>query len=375
MATNKTVDYRFKILYAIGMIMVVASHASGGGITALSDWFPYHGVHLALFMFCSGYFYKSSAEDNVSKYILKKIQVLIVPFYIYNVVYGLIVQFLRTKGFEMGGDFNLQNLTIAPITSGHQFVYNMGGWFLVPLFMVEIYNVLLHKLIKRIYKNTTEWAFGALEIFAGILGNQLACMGYRQNWWLVLVRMLYFAPFYELGILYRSKLETIDKKIPSFWYFAVLFAAQLAIIYHYGKVPSYIPSWCGDFVEGPIMPIVIGVLGIALWLRIANLLEPVIGRSKWINAIADSTYSIMMNQFLGFMIVKTGYALLSKIGSRFSDFDFVSYKTDIWWFYTPKGITQTLIVYVVAGLVFPIFVQKAIDQVKQILSARFSKQL
>ena len=99
----------------------------------------------------------------------------------------------------MGGDFNLQNLTIAPITSGHQFVYNMGGWFLVPLFMVEIYNVLLHKLIKRIYKNTTEWAFGALEIFAGILGNQLACMGYRQNWWLVLVRMLYFAPFYYIG--------------------------------------------------------------------------------------------------------------------------------------------------------------------------------
>ena len=83
----------------------------------------------------------------------------------------------------------------------------------------------------------------------------------------------------------------------------------------------------------------------------------------------------MMNQFLGFMIVKTGYALLSKIGLRFSDFDFVSYKTDIWWFYTPKGITQTLIVYVVAGLVFPIFVQKAIDQVKQILSAGFSKQL
>lgn len=43
--------------------------------------------------------------------------------------------------------------------------------------------------------------------------------------------------------------------------------------------------------------LIVAYLGIAFWLRI--------GDNKYINLIADNTYSIMMNQFLGFMIVKT----------------------------------------------------------------------
>lgn len=59
MINEDQIDYRFKILYAVGMIMVVSGHAYGGGISIISDWFPYGGLHLALFVFCSGYFYKS----------------------------------------------------------------------------------------------------------------------------------------------------------------------------------------------------------------------------------------------------------------------------------------------------------------------------
>lgn len=105
-----------------------------------------------------------------------------------------------------------------------------------------------------------------ISIVIGIVGNQLACMGYFQNWWLVLVRMFYFVPFYEMGILYKSKLEKIDRRIPSFWYFVIIFAVKLVIVYHYGKMLSYTPSWCNNFTEGPVMPIVIGYLGIALWV-------------------------------------------------------------------------------------------------------------
>ena len=127
MSDKNLIDYRFKILYAIGIILIVCGHVNGGGISILSDWFPYYGFHLALFMFGSGYFYKSSAEDNIWKYSLRKIKSLIIPMYIYNCVYGVIVQILKIKDFKMGGDLNFQTLVIMPINNGHQFVYNLGG--------------------------------------------------------------------------------------------------------------------------------------------------------------------------------------------------------------------------------------------------------
>lgn len=364
MTKDKKIDYRFKILYAVGIIMVCCGHTAGGGISIISDWFPYGGMHLTLFVFASGYFYKASSEEHPGQYIIKKIKTLLVPLYIYNLVYGIIVQLLRLRGFEIGGDFNLTNLIIAPITNGHQFAYNMGGWFVAPLFMVEIYNVILRKLVHKINRNVSESLFFMINIILGIIGIYLACRGHLSGWWLVLVRMLYFVPFYGLGTFYRQVLEEYDRKIPSFWYFGAIFLMKLIIVCYFGKMLSYTPSWCDDFTEGPIIPIINGFLGIAFWMRVATILEPVIGRSKWVNMIADSTYSIMMNQFLGYMAVKTIYAWISKIYSGFGDFDWVSYKTNIWWYYMPKGLEYTLIIYVVGGIAFSVVVQKLIDAIK-----------
>ncbi|MBO4323992.1 MAG: acyltransferase [Lachnospiraceae bacterium] len=373
MQEGKNIDYRFKLLYAIGMIMIVCGHIPGGVISILSDWFPYGGAHLALFIFASGYFYKSSNEDTVFKYIFKKIRTLIIPLYLYTVAYALLVQASHLKGFQMGGDFTFENIVIAPLNHGHQFIYNMGGWFIAPLFMVEVFNVLMRKVLKWIRKDFSEWGFFVISIALGITGNQLACWGYINDWWLALVRMLYFIPFYALGILYRNKLEKVDCRIPSFWYFAVVFALKLALVYHLGKMPSYTPSWCHDFTEGPLVPILTGYLFIALWFRIVTILEPVVGRSRWVNAIADNTYSIMMNQFVGFMIMKTVFALMSKCYAGFADFNWQSYKTDIFWYYVPKGLSYTTMVYVVAGLAFPILFQLLLNKLVGLVKPKKKK--
>lgn len=164
MSSEKVIDYRFKILYAMGMLFVLCDHTQGGGISIVSDWFPYAGLHLSLFAFCSGYFYKSSSEEDIGKYIYKKIRTLLLPLYIYNIVYGFIVWILRLKGFEMGGNITLNNLLIAPITNGHQFIYNMGGWFITPLFMVEVYNILCRKILKTISKNISEVLFFVIRV-------------------------------------------------------------------------------------------------------------------------------------------------------------------------------------------------------------------
>lgn len=364
MSVYKKTDYRFKILYAVGMIMVVCGHAEGGGINLFFDWFHYTGMHLALFMFCSGYFYRRESENSLCGYILKKVKKLIIPLYIYNLFYALFVQIMRHFGFIIGNTLTLCDLLIAPITNGHQFVYNMAGWFVIPLFIVETYNILIRVILRKVKNDISEWVFFLIALFAGLGGNQMACIGNNNGWWLVLVRMLYFVPFYELGILYREKLESIDRKISSFWYFSFLLVFKLATICYLGKLPMYTPSWCSDFIDGPLMPIITGYLGIAFWLRIAILMEPAIGRSKWLNLVADNTYSIMMNHFVGFMLVKGVYAGCNKFLGVFQDFDWIRFKTDIWYLYIPGGIGNTRIIYLFAGIAFPVLVQLFINRIK-----------
>ncbi len=348
------IDYRFKIMYAIGMIVIVAGHCWNGGISLFYEWFPPYAFHLPLFAFVSGYFYKNKAEENCGKYIWKKVKRLIIPLYLWNFFYAVVVAFLSMHGFTMGTDITLENLLIAPITNGHQFYYNVGGWFVIPLFMIEVYNVLIRKMFCILHIKANEWCYFVIHTILGIFGVYLASCGFHDGWWLVLVRMLFFLPFYSIGTLYKEKLEKYDKKISGFWYFTAIFAVELVILCVYGKIPYYTPAWCNDFSSIPLMPFVVGILGIAFWLRVSKVLEPAIGKSKYVNFIADNTYSIMIHQFIGFMMVKTLFAFVSKFTPLFSDFDWVSYKTDIWYYYVPNGNLQFVILYLVAGITIPI---------------------
>ena len=82
----------------------------------------------------------------------------------------------------------------------------------------------------------------------------------------------------------------------------------------------------------------------------------------------------MINHFAGFMIVKLIYALFSKYTSIFGNFDMDLFKTDIWYFYTPRDTQQALILYLVAGIVFPIIIQKILTFIKnKTLSKKYKK--
>ena len=69
--------------------------------------------------------------------------------YGYTIAYGLLVRLLHRWGFQIGGKFNLHNILISPLNDGHQFVLNMAGWYIVPLFMVEILNCMIRAFFKR----------------------------------------------------------------------------------------------------------------------------------------------------------------------------------------------------------------------------------
>ena len=54
------IDYRFKIVYALAMMSVIADHCRGKGSIEfnIQGWFNYSSYHMPLFMFAAGYFFK-----------------------------------------------------------------------------------------------------------------------------------------------------------------------------------------------------------------------------------------------------------------------------------------------------------------------------
>lgn len=360
------IDYRFKFLYLIGIVSIIISHCGPGGIDLLYNWFPFNSFFLALFAFTSGYFFRESKTEHTMQYIVYKFKKLIVPLYLYNLFYGFLVAFLRQFGFTIGGDFTLYNLFIEPLKTGHQFGYNLPCWFVVPLFLIEVFYIVFYKLLKMLPVKINDYVLFIFELVLGLIGICLAKCGYYANWGLVLTRFLYFVPFYGLGILYKSRLEKWDK-VPNILYFSFIFIVQLFIITIYGAPVSYSIVWCDNFTHNIFMPFIIGIIGIAFWFRIGRILTPALKGSKCLKVITDNSYSIMANQILGFMAVKTVFALLAVFTPLCSDFNMAEFKTNIWYFYLPRGIFQWGILYVVSGIVIPIIIQICINKIKLII--------
>ena len=75
------------------------------------DWFPKYSYNLALFVFISGYFYKEKHEEHIFKYIWGRTKRLLIPAYLWNIVYGIIAFALTQVGYTIAqGKFDLYNL-------------------------------------------------------------------------------------------------------------------------------------------------------------------------------------------------------------------------------------------------------------------------
>ena len=194
------INMQFCILSALGMFFVVDGHLNNSYLD-IGGLVPYYSFHMPLFAFISGYFYKKGSEHRLGAYAKKKIIRLLGPYMVYNLMYGMIAQGLHRAGFAFGGDLSLWNLFVEPFITGHQFEYNLAAWFVPALFLVEMANVLLRRLLKRV---DSEYAVFFLYLSIGVCGILLALSGRYQGGWLTLVRMMFLLPCYGAGTLYKE---------------------------------------------------------------------------------------------------------------------------------------------------------------------------
>ena len=150
---NLKIDYRFKLLYAIAMMSVMAEHCRGLSSIELNlqGWFNYSSYHMPLFMFAAGYFFKQNNIDNTIEYIYNKFKKLLFPIFIYNFFYGFYIQFLKKLKFEKHTrPFSFKILFIEPFI-GAGFKHITPSWFSATLFYVEVYNILKRKILLTLF--------------------------------------------------------------------------------------------------------------------------------------------------------------------------------------------------------------------------------
>ena len=177
----------------------------------------------------------------------------------------------------------------------------------------------------------------------------------NEGFFLTVEKMLFLLPFYSAGVLYRRELEDKDCLGNGLYFSAILGAA---VILWFSRRPLiYSVSTCRDF-SGYFLPYITGFLGIAFWLRVSKILAPAFQNSRFLEFFGRNTFSIMMHHMMIFFLLTTCFAFGAKYMGMFGDFDFARYKSDIYYCYRPGGEAQWIVIYLLAGLLVPLGIQK-----------------
>lgn len=93
----------FMIFSALCILFVVDAHA-GSPLGILTNFFPYNSFFMPAFCFISGYFFKQEKLNDYGTFILYKVKRLLIPFFFWNIIYGLFVNILKYFGIIYYGE-------------------------------------------------------------------------------------------------------------------------------------------------------------------------------------------------------------------------------------------------------------------------------
>ena len=188
----------FGILSALAILMIVAGH-QGYDILTVGGLFPYYSFHVPLFMFISGYFYREEEESRPFAYLKRKAGRLLLPYFIWNVIYGIVAWALRAfGGFAMGEAISFKTLFVSPFLNGYQFIYHFAAWFVPVLFIVEVMNLCMRLLLRWLRINS-EWLILIGTLAVGMLVVQFAIEGRVWGLYKTPGRILFLYPCFQMG--------------------------------------------------------------------------------------------------------------------------------------------------------------------------------
>lgn len=376
--TSKAKDGRrenmtMRAMYLIAAIVVVDGHTGLADMFDMDSLFRYYSYHLLLFAFGSGYFFRDAAKDRFLASTAHRAKRLLIPLYAWNLVYGVGAALLRRfGGFGLGEPVTAYNLLIAPLTDGHQFVWNLGSWFVFPLFLAQT----IYALIRRcagLWKDREPVTF-TLCLALGCAAVEICRAGRQDMLPLFLLRTLILLPGYAGGVLYRRCLEKHDT-LPTVPYLLGLVIVRALLCTRYENL-AYLVSSCDYFGCDAFGVYFGGAVAIAFMLRIARLMAPYMEKSRLALAVSRHTFDVMMHHYMGFFALNCVFLALHMLGIGAADFSVGGFRKVINYAYTPGGGNRPEwdVLYLLAGVLFPLAVAWAVDKLKSCVQKKIPKR-
>ena len=355
----------FRALYLIAIIFVVDGHTTLDDMFSMGNLFRYYSFHLMLFAFGSGYFFR--LRRGLAQDILTRARRLLVPLYVWNLIYGVGAAFLRRfGGFAIGQPLSAYTLLLAPLVDGEHFGWNLGAWFIFPLFLSQVIYSLLRRAAK-LWKDREAITF-VICLLLGCMAVQLCHTGMQEELPLFMLRTLILLPGYAGGQLYRRCLEQRDtaRTVP---YLLVIVIARALLCVRYENL-AYLLSKGTYFVCDAFGVYFGAALAIAFYLRIARLIAPWMKKSRLALYASRHTFDIMMHHFMGFFALNSVFLVLNALSMGAADFSVKSMRTAVDYNYAPYGRSEWNILYLIAGMLLPLAVAWATEQIRENIKKR-----
>ncbi|MBE5882339.1 MAG: acyltransferase [Lachnospiraceae bacterium] len=361
MSTKTKENKQFMILSALAIIFVVDAHA-WSPLAVFTNFFPYNSFFMPLFVFVSGYFFSERNLEKPFRFLLHKAQKLLLPYYaiLFLVLLAMEVgRKIAPIGPKYGELVSLKEFLINPFYKADLSSLLTPGWFVPALFCVLLAWIIIRWGLNKIWN---EYVATIAYCVLGTICVYLSRKGWNETAWLPLLRTGFLIQFYQMGVLYRCKLEEGFRKIPALAIWIVTIVINSFLIYMTGNQIYFndINKMTGFMTDIYVLPLMTSVTGIAFWLAISDKLVPVLGENKLINYISNHTYAIMMFHIIWFNVYNF---LISRIPQVAKTFDFEKFYKTAWYRYEPA--TQFRFFYVMAGLFGALLMCWIVDKIRR----------
>lgn len=285
---------QWDLMRAIGIIFVVWGHNYQPPFL----FFPAFYFHLSLFFFISGYFFKPQITIiDKTVYIFKKTRNQLLPYFAFNLFFGLITMWLRPMGINLGLNLSLESMFLAPFGRGDQFVLYLAAWFLFNLYFISIFAGLVYQ--KNIRVNI------GIVILASIMMLIFLDIGNSPNnsvLMIFIIRSIFGFGFFSLGYLFRLFESQIQKLIVRPITIVILYLIVNVLNVNFGNI-SYSIMFGNVSNNSVVVPVLTSVCIILLVYVIAFYAIKMLKKNSLLYEIGRYSYSIMIWHLTFFFLV------------------------------------------------------------------------
>lgn len=353
------------VLSALGIIMVVDAHC-WGSLQLFTTYFPYNSFFMPMFVFISGYFNKVDKDTRFGKYIIRKSKTLLLPYFCISLVAMFIewlIECYREGVVTLYSPHRFISSLTKAFTSGEIEEIVSPLWFVPTLFAVQVVYAIIKKTLYTRWNSKFVFLFMCIM---NILVVNSAKRGGVMKYNMLMLKVVFFIPFIELGILYRDVLEEKLKKANHLLLLLTLMLINMARIMimpdSYDIAFNELSTLSGFSSPYFVTPLISSVAGIFFWLEMTEIFAFPLYDDRIVNYISENTFFIM-----GFHIIFFNFLnfLLLFINNfiPLPEFSEISVLNNCWyrWEYFP----QFRLAYFTVGVIGPLSLKQIHDRLRK----------